>query len=152
MARRRLDSLPCGGGSPLAHAVSLAARTGLAAQQGGDVGRVMTVLITDGRANVPLAKSNDDPALQEEGYVKLGAEELKDEVRDMARKLAASGWVIFIFFFRFVFACCRGRLASLVMVSGAVLLPTSAVARPLVGSLKQQPPAQHAHNDRPAAP
>jgi Mg-chelatase subunit ChlD len=91
MARRRLDSLPCGGGSPLAHAVSLAARTGLAAQQGGDVGRVMTVLITDGRANVALAKSNDDPALLEEGAVKLGAEELKDEVRDMARKLAASG-------------------------------------------------------------
>lgn len=91
MARKRLDQLPCGGGSPLAHAVSLAARTGLAAQQGGDVGRVMTVLITDGRANVPLSKSNDDPAALEPDFVKPGAEELKDEVRDMAKKLALSG-------------------------------------------------------------
>ena len=27
----------------------------------GDVGRIMVVLLTDGRANVSLAKSNDDP-------------------------------------------------------------------------------------------
>ena len=27
----------------------------------GDCGRVMVVLLTDGRANVSLAKSNDDP-------------------------------------------------------------------------------------------
>jgi hypothetical protein len=81
MARRRLDQLPCGGGSPLAHGLSLAVRTAIQAQQGGDVGRVMLVLITDGRANISLAKSNEDPAALEPDAPKPAAEDLKDEVR-----------------------------------------------------------------------
>lgn len=91
MARNRLDTLPCGGGSPLAHGLSTAVRVGMQAQSGGDVGRVMMVLLTDGRANVSLAKSNEDPEAMGPDAVKPSAEELKEEVRDMARKCTAAG-------------------------------------------------------------
>lgn len=91
MARRRLDSLPCGGGSPLAHGLSLAVRFGSQAASGGDVGRVMVVLITDGRANVSLAKSNDDPEALMPDAPKPTQESLREEVLDMARKTAAAG-------------------------------------------------------------
>ncbi|KAG1657334.1 hypothetical protein FOA52_003757 [Chlamydomonas sp. UWO 241] len=91
MARRRLDSLPCGGGSPLAHGLSLAARLGIQTMAGGDCGRVMCVLLTDGRANISLARSNDDPDATGPEAVKPTGEFLKEEVRDMARKLGGAG-------------------------------------------------------------
>merc|ERR1719199_1303800 len=91
MARRRLDQLPCGGGSPLAHGLSLAVRFGTQARQGGDVGRIMVVLLTDGRANVSLAKSNDDPEALAEDAPKPTQEQLKEEVLDMAKRLNAEG-------------------------------------------------------------
>lgn len=46
-------------------------RTGLNAKASGDTGRVMVVLLTDGRANVSLAKSNEDPEALAEGAPKL---------------------------------------------------------------------------------
>ena len=91
MAKRRLDSLPCGGGSPLAHGLSLAVRFGSQAASNGEVGRVMVVLITDGRANVSLAKSNEDPDALAPDAPKPSQDDLREEVLDMAKRVRASG-------------------------------------------------------------
>ncbi|GHP08453.1 hypothetical protein PPROV_000719200 [Pycnococcus provasolii] len=91
MARNRLDRLPCGGGSPLAHGISTAVRVGLNAQQSGDVGRVLMVLLTDGRANISLSRSLKDPEAIAEDAPKPTQDELKEEIRDLCGKVYQSG-------------------------------------------------------------
>lgn len=87
MARKRLERLPCGGGSPLAHGLSTAVRVGLNAEKSGDVGRIMIVAITDGRANISLKRSTDPEASAVAGTPKPSAQELKDEILDVAGKI-----------------------------------------------------------------
>ena len=65
-------------------------------QQSGDTGRVMVVCITDGRANVSLARSNDDPEALEEGAPKPAKDDLNDEVLDMAKRCGAAGFSLLV--------------------------------------------------------
>jgi len=94
MARNRLEQMPCGGGSPLAHALQTALLTGLNAQKTGDVGKVVCVLLSDGRANVPLCVSNGeefDPDADEDSKDgKPSRKYLKDEVEACAKQIGVT--------------------------------------------------------------
>lgn len=94
MARKRLERLPCGGGSPLAHGLTTAVRVGMNAEKSGDVGRIMIVAITDGRANISLQRSND-PEMAADAP-RPTSQELKDEILEVAGKIYKAGMSLLV--------------------------------------------------------
>jgi len=83
LAKRALDVLPTGGGTPLAAALLAGFQVAEQARARG-IHRTTLVLITDGRPNVPLRA---DPALDRQAR----AEQARQEVQTLSARLRAAG-------------------------------------------------------------
>ncbi|KAL7527731.1 hypothetical protein ACHAXR_002098 [Thalassiosira sp. AJA248-18] len=94
LTKNRLEAMPCGGGSPLAHGMMLAAQIGInTVKVKQDLGRVVVVCVTDGRANIPLELSEENKfttSTDPESKDGMPSRKfLKDEVLACATKLAS---------------------------------------------------------------
>ncbi len=83
-AKRELDVLPTGGGTPLASALFLGWETAKQARTKG-VSQIMFVVITDGRGNITLR------SLFEEGAGKPTKEEVQNEIEGLSASIFADG-------------------------------------------------------------
>ena len=83
-AKRELDVLPTGGGTPLASALFTGWETAKQARTKG-ITQIMFVMITDGRGNIPLQ------AAYEPNAEKAPKEELEKEIEALALSIQADG-------------------------------------------------------------
>ena len=83
-AKRELDVLPTGGGTPLASALFLGLETARQAKTKG-VSQVMFVVITDGRGNISLK------SLYEKDAPKATKEEIEEELQGLSATIFAEG-------------------------------------------------------------
>ena len=95
LTQRRLARMTCGCGTPLAHGLAKAMRTGLNAQRMGEVGEVVIVCFGDFRVNIPLAVSP-----RTEKYspnCKSNRTAVKAELLQIAKKLgSAAGFDVLV--------------------------------------------------------
>jgi len=93
LASRRLSVMPCGGGTPLAHGISMAARVAIRAKRvsaaSSKIGAVRIVLLTDARPTRSLTWSEIPKSRVDENAPSRKA--LRDECLDVALRLRALG-------------------------------------------------------------
>lgn len=93
-ASRRLERLACGGGSPLAHGLALAVRLGVNARQAKEVGEILIVLISDGKANVSLSRSLASSS--DGGPEQLGLTAMRQELLGIAAAIRQLGMELLV--------------------------------------------------------
>jgi len=93
-ASRRLERLPCGGGSPMAHGLALAVRLGQNARNAKDIGELLIVLISDGKANVSLSRSL--ASASSDAPERLDLEGMRQELLSMAAAIRQLGMELLV--------------------------------------------------------